>query len=222
MLEHLQGLLRLGCALPDDMKAQIQEQIKTLEAKQSSIPRPLSHTHIHQLNRAQRQLQAIQKKVTGVDQEWRVFAQAVAIRVPEHAQWYQAHRSELMAQHASKTAELDELKKQVTEASQTLVETAQPPPPPPTAPDPAQDFAQLQATLTSLGQVPFVDLSAGDAEDMEDEPLPDATEESAEEGAEKPRTRRPIQPRPFASGQVRSPLKVAQSQLKIKVESSSK
>lgn len=211
ILTHMKGLVEAGCPLPDQM----QETLKSLEEK-AQVAQPaqqtLSHGHLNQLHRLQKQLQACLKRITDVDEEWRQFIQEVSARVHNHACWYQAHRQELVGQYEKKKQELENLKHTVSQASMSLVEATEAPDTPQDMPEVVKDVGQINQLISGLGAVPVLSMGEGDEED--DVELME--QETAEAPPGPKGTKRVIQPRPFAAS--RSPSKVSQGHLKTKQE----
>eukprot|EP00438_Fugacium_kawagutii_P029175 Skav214794 [mRNA] locus=scaffold3850:79226:80533:+ [translate_table: standard] len=218
ILEHLRALAKLGCEMPSEMQSRLQ----ALEQKAAVAPRTLSHGHLNQLNRLQKQLATQLKKISDLDIEWRNFIQVVTCRIQDHAGWYQAYRAELVAQHEKKSKELESVKQMVTQASMTLVGNTPVASSPPEARDTTADMLLVNQALSQASKVPVIHLEdeptdMEDMEEMEEEgDLPDGqTEEAGHGSGSVPHRARKVQVRPFAT---RSPTKVASTHLKTKTE----
>eukprot|EP00438_Fugacium_kawagutii_P018841 Skav217584 [mRNA] locus=scaffold5014:49033:51750:- [translate_table: standard] len=112
VLKHLRGLGQCGITLTAELKQQMEE----LQAKEKVQPPMLSHSHLNKLRKIQNQLQAIAKKVGQVDTDWKNFTLHVSSRIQDHVKWYTAHREELIQQFQAKSMELQEAKREVSQA----------------------------------------------------------------------------------------------------------
>eukprot|EP00438_Fugacium_kawagutii_P022545 Skav206055 [mRNA] locus=scaffold587:320020:321123:- [translate_table: standard] len=206
LLVHLRGLQKLG-ALPESL----QEHYAQLEQRQQSAAsvKMLSHSHLNRLNRVRGQVQGLAKKLSNVDIEWKSFLKEIVSKVHLHSEHYQRHRSDLLESYNKKLAELEDIKKELSEASQNLVGQV-------TSPDIALDDVALQAELYQFHQLTqslttTQDIPVQILEDDMDEDLEEVTPNSEDD--KQPRKSH-IQPVAFRSPG--SPGKVAQNHLKNK------
>lgn len=206
ILTHLKALAGLGQALPSELQTQLQD----LMAKEKETTPALSHGHLNKLKKIQNQLNTAAKRIVQVDNDWRNFVATVTQRVNDHASWYHAHRTELLTQYNQKALELEAARRELTQASQQLLEQQQEMP----ALPPPQDTT---ATLATVGQVltaplpEVVHLDTGDTSEVEENENMEDGDEASQEGVPKERKSNPIRPAAF---QTRSPKKVANLQLK--------
>lgn len=187
LLTHLRGLQALG-----HLSEEFAQMMAKLEQKNSeaSATRALSHAHLNRLNRARSQVQNLAKKVATADEEWMQFMQSVKCRIQVHIQQYQAHRQDLMTQYQGKLQELESLKIEVRQASQSLIvapqqqETVIP-----TAPDVAQQLTEINTLLADQPHgLEMVDLSGpGSGDEMAAMSVPNSPRAASEEaeGAER-------------------------------------
>lgn len=158
------------------------------------------------------------KKVVAIDHDWKEFVQHIMEKIQEHATWYQARRAQILEAFNAKPTELDAAKKEVSQASQTLVETMQDAPQFPQGPNPLQDVTQMSTFAATVASVPTVDLDAEEGDSQEphesvdmDQDQPEGSE--GQEGVKKEGRRvRAQRPQPFPNN--RSPKKVTQHNLK--------
>lgn len=212
VLSHLRALQGLGCALPDNL----QQHLESLETKEKEVTPTLSHGHLNRLKKIQSQQLAISKKIASTDQDWQRFVAGVMSKIQEHATWYQEHRSQLLAQFTQKGQELEEAKREVSQASLCLVEGALGPAEPAPTQAPTQDLANIQQLAQSLVTPHIVNLEEVDPEEenMEtgspSEPQEGSEEATGRKEAREAREKKSL--RPFQ--QNRSPKQVAQHNLK--------
>lgn len=218
-LQHLKGLGKLGVSLPPELM----QQLEALQAREREAQPVLSHMHLNRLKKIQNQLQGIARKIGQVDADWQAFADTVSQRIREHSSWYQNHRAELVQQFNAKSEELNAVKAEVSQASQTLVgqtaamEPAQPPL------DTQQDAANLTQMLLTTQGVPFIALDEQDEPDEAMSQGPEAKEDvgspKSDQGApaaSKERSKPSLRPAAFSVA--RSPTRVQQPLLKPKKE----
>lgn len=119
MMEHLRGLQSLQMELP----AEWQERLAMLEAKDkvATSSKPLTHGHLHKLQRLKTQVQHAAHRVQDVDREWAEFVAVATQRIQEHGFHYQRHRADLLESLNKKTAELATVKQELSDASQNLL-----------------------------------------------------------------------------------------------------
>eukprot|EP00438_Fugacium_kawagutii_P020592 Skav222347 [mRNA] locus=scaffold3497:137369:138881:- [translate_table: standard] len=204
-LLHLKALKDLG-ALPDSLS----QHLGVLEEKQQNqaATRALTHGHLNRLHRAKNNVSTQLKRVQDADTEWRQFMATVNQNVQEHAVQFQKYRTELVEVYHKRLREWEEIKSEVTSASQTLV--GQPP-----AAELVEEAPQVQADIEQFQQRAMM---IGTLQE-EVEPIESSGEEMEleQEDGKEPKRKVGIkaQPKPFART-AGSPNKVAQTQLKTK------
>eukprot|EP00438_Fugacium_kawagutii_P016421 Skav206441 [mRNA] locus=scaffold295:139568:141912:- [translate_table: standard] len=209
LVTHYRALQKLG-VLPDEPARHLTQL--DAKAQAQATTKSLSHGHLNRLNRVQHQCQSLTKKIHSVDQEWRQFLSSVHSKVMLHAQHFQHHRGDLLESLNAKLQELERIKKEVQDASQTLL--SQPSSLETNLEDGTNSeamaqFEQLAANLASFQAAPPF-LVEDDEEDEEAEMQP----ASDQEASEPPAAKTHLAPAPFRSPG--SPGKVAQNHLKAK------
>lgn len=196
-LELLQGLRATGMTLPSEMLVQLQE---LEDQSKAAAPLPtLSHSHLNRWKRLRAQIQAQVKRIQDVDSSWTAFIQAATARVTEHATMYQRCRQELLEGLATKKAELQTVREQITAASQTLLEEKADSEPMPEAMSTEALMKSFQEATAQVAQV----IPIEDQEDMED------VGENAEDAEVEGRSTRKPALKAFSHHQPTSPSRVA-------------
>eukprot|EP00438_Fugacium_kawagutii_P028839 Skav229823 [mRNA] locus=scaffold2672:85924:87229:- [translate_table: standard] len=204
MLKHLKGLQGLN-ALPDLLA----QQLHQLEVRQQATMeiKSLNHGHLNRLHRARNQVTSLTKRISGLDMEWKQFIATAMERMQWHSTHYHNHRSDLMESLNRKLLELEQVKKEVQEASQSLMGQI-------VGVDDAIEHPPAQEDLTKFHDLAHMLHQASDASiqlldnDMEEELKP----ASPVSDKENPPKKHVIAPAPFRSPG--SPGKVATSHLK--------
>ena len=165
LLEHLRGLQHMGVELTQNMTAQM-ERLVMREAK-TTASRALSHGHLNRLNKLRAQVTAATKRIQSLDSEWTKFVHSTTAKLQQHAAMYQQYRADMMESLNQRMSELQEIKKQVGEASQHLLTQHLQQEPIPEVPEVAEQLRQVQEMVATAGHVADpIDLTVGMEEDM--------------------------------------------------------
>eukprot|EP00438_Fugacium_kawagutii_P008684 Skav210827 [mRNA] locus=scaffold1597:402160:403864:- [translate_table: standard] len=204
LMSHLKGLRSLN-VLPESLAEQL--QILELRQQATTETKSLNHGHLNRLNKARTQVANCTRRIQSLDREWQGFLTVALERMQMHAMQFQTHRSDLMENLNRRLRELDQVKKEVNEASQSLVgrmpqvelQVEEHPP--------QADLLRFQELAQSLSAAaPNVELIDDDMEDQELHPA--SPHSDKEEQPKKPH----LAPAPFRSPG--SPGKVATTHLK--------
>jgi len=204
-LQSLRSLESMGMELTEEMMRQL-EQL-TAKEQMAASAKALTHGHLNRLHKLRNQVSASAKKVVDLDKEWTAFITNTLTKVKEHAQMYQSCRADLLEVHNQKIAELLVVKKEMSEASMSLLGQAQPAVEIPEMPDPAEGILALQEAMQEGGAVGPIDLT----EEMEE----DGLEGFDQTGITPKIVSKALKPFKGAT----SPTKVANLHLKTKTES---
>ena len=117
MLEHLRGLKQALHGLPQELDQKLQE----LEAKQQSQETKLSHGQLNKMGKVQRQITTLSEKIVKLDQDWQTFVSQVEERFRKHKGLFLSTRTDLLQARKEKVAELEQIKAEISRASQTLL-----------------------------------------------------------------------------------------------------
>lgn len=173
-LEHLRGLNDIGVPLTEELTTQL-EALQAKEQKMATA-KVLSHGHLNRLNKLKSQVEASAKRLKDLDNEWAKFMDATMSKIRQHASMYQACRADLLETFNQRLAELHAIKKEVSAASQSLVDQPLDNATVPDAPLVEDQLLQMQDLVSQEGVVgglpDQIDLSS------------DAGMEENEEGAE--------------------------------------
>ena len=206
LLENLRGIQGV-LALPEQLQVQFQE----LEQKEQRAlaAKTLSHGHLNKLNKLKTQVAAGAKRVQDMDQEWRLFMSRTLEKVRQHALLYQQARADLLEAYNYKVQELETVKAEVSQASQSLVSQPWMQPLVETIPEVRDQMEELQKAFSEGGLVsPLVDLTDHSVEEV------GADAEMEEDAKTLTRKASPLAMKPFRSAT--SPSGVAKTHLKIK------
>ena len=196
MLEHLRGLKQALHGLPQELDLKLQE----LEAKQQSQETKLSHGQLNKMGKVQRQISTLSEKIVKLDQDWQTFVKQVEERFQKHKGLFLSTRMDLLQARKEKVAELEQIKAEISRASQTLLNS--------TMISPCEVIEVDDMTLMeSLQQ------AAAPLEELDD--YPDPGDEDTEMEAAAVDGKAVVQPfsRRATAG---SPTKVAKDHLKVK------
>lgn len=193
--------------LPEPM----QEQLTALEAKQQVQPvaTTLTHGHLNRMHRARNQVQAQARKIQELDQDWKKFTADANLRLQEHAAQFQRHRAELVEVYHRKLKDWEDIKAEISSASQSLVEQQPQLEPLEPAPQVQMDVGQFQTMAQQIMETEEVQFL--EADDEETEPM----EEMDEEGK---KSTKKLAPRAFSRA-AGSPHRVAKDAIKVKQQS---
>ena len=162
ILENLKGLQEAGLEFSMDM----QQKLEILVAKQAAgAKKPLTHGHLNRLNKVKSQLTNAAKRIEELDQEWSSFVQKTREKVKQHAAMYQSCRADLLEAYNSKLEELSMLKKEMTEASLSMLAPAVTVAPMEKSVDVEKQIHSLEEVIDIESVVGAVDLT----DDMDDE-----------------------------------------------------
>eukprot|EP00438_Fugacium_kawagutii_P003319 Skav229333 [mRNA] locus=scaffold2917:106078:107118:- [translate_table: standard] len=202
VLAHLQGLKAYGL-----LNESLENQLEILEGKQQENlnSRALTHAHLNKFYKAKHQTTVLMDKIKDLDSEWKKFVEESKSRLQQHATMYHRRRAELVQQHESKLQELENLRAEVSSASQSLVNQSPGLEAVKEEMDTKEDLEDFSQRAMELGQRDNC-IEVSDQELIEDA----AMTESAEPTKEK----QTHAPRPFRGAA--SPTKVAQNHLKEK------
>eukprot|EP00438_Fugacium_kawagutii_P003463 Skav217394 [mRNA] locus=scaffold532:473685:474857:- [translate_table: standard] len=162
MLAHLKGLHRLG-ALPDTLI----QQMTLLEHRQNAVmsQRALNHGHLNRLHKARNQVNALTKKISSLDEEWKLFMKEVSEKIQLHATQYQSHRGDLLEGLNQKLTDLEQIKKEVSAASNQLVVQTPVMEPQMNDVDLQQELHKFHLLASSLGApTPILEISGDEME----------------------------------------------------------
>ena len=149
------------------------------------------------------------KRVQDMDQEWRLFMSRTMEKVRQHALLYQQARADLLEAYNSKLQELETVKAEVSQASQSLVSQPWMQPLVETIPEVRDQMEELQNAFSEGGHVsPLVDLTDHLAKEE------GADAEMGEDAKTLNRKASPLALKPFRSAT--SPSGVAKTHLKNK------
>lgn len=204
-LQSLRSLDSMGMELTEEM-TRLLEQL-TAKEQMAASAKALTHGHLNRLHKLRNQVSASAKKVVDLDKEWTAFIANTLNKVKEHAQMYQSCRADLLEVHNQKIAELLVVKKEMSEASMSLLGQTQPVAEIPDMPDPAESIQALQEAMNEGGAVGPIDLTA----EMEE----DEMEGFEQAGITSKATSKALKPFKGAT----SPTKVTNLHLKTKTES---
>eukprot|EP00435_Cladocopium_sp_Y103_P046945 s1949_g13.t1 len=156
-LEHLKGLQTMGMELP----GQLMQELDRLTAKQQAVAsrKSLTHGHLNRLNKLKSQVGAAGRKIQDLDKEWKVFMESTMMKVRQHALLYQQCRADLLETFNTKMEELRQMKLQVSEASQSLLDQPAELPQFVEEPDVAAQMGELMSTIDQESLVGMVDLT---------------------------------------------------------------
>lgn len=166
-MKHLRALRDLGESLPQPL----QERLTALEEKEreQGSQKPLTHGHINKLHKLQNQVASQNARIQKLDSEWKDFLKLVQSRMEMHVGMYRSHREDLIATLASKKAELEEAKLQVSLACKSLVEGVPNHQEPTALPAEDQEMSHLAQTFAQAAEVVELSFSEEEMEaDMEE------------------------------------------------------
>eukprot|EP00438_Fugacium_kawagutii_P016180 Skav225032 [mRNA] locus=scaffold2061:181893:185708:+ [translate_table: standard] len=213
-LIHLKGLMTLGLGLPPEMESKL--QLLQAKEKELAAEKSLTHSHLHKLSRLKNQITSAEQKIVKLDGEWKEFVATINKKLQHHGMCYQHHRADLLEVYNKKVAELIQLKQDMSQASQALIEQANPNTMHIQPPDVNADFQRLQEALAAAGAVDQVQQISDDGMD-EEEMLPAEPHhvegESAHIKPARSSTYRELRPAPFGKA-AGSPKQVTQHHLK--------
>ena len=127
--------------------------------------KPLTHGHLNRLNKVKSQLTNAAKRIEELDQEWSSFVQKTMEKVKQHAAMYQSCRADLLEAYNTKLEELSMLKKEMTEASLSMLAPAVTVAPMEKSVDVEKQIHSLEEVIDIESVVGAVDLT----DDMDDE-----------------------------------------------------
>ena len=206
VLKSLQDLKALGEELTDKQR----EKMQLLEQKQRSSGqvKQLTHGHLHRVDRAKTRAGAVFKKIINLDTEWQKFVLGVTTKVQTHARLYQQSRQELIQAHGQRLQELRQMKAEAQQATSSMVEQQEDAQMPPEMPPVEEQLARIFTTVDAATAEAKVDEIVITDDEMEPELIED---DVAKPGAAKGAVKKVFQG-------ARSPTRVANQHLKIKVE----
>ena len=119
-LEHLRALQSMEIELTGGLQQQLEdlEKREKIHGTQSEV----THGHLNKLKRLKYQITAAAKKVQVLDGEWKQFVVTTSAKIQEHADLYQQSRQELMLRYKEKIAEREALKREVSAATETMLQ----------------------------------------------------------------------------------------------------
>lgn len=206
-MSHMQGLKEYGLLSPE-----LTMQLEKLETKhqESLNSKALSHAHLKKLHRVRNQTNKLAGDIKKLDDEWANFLAESVARLNQHAEMYQAHRSDLLQQFTAKIQELTAVKAEVSNASQSLVNQVPQTETPAQLADLGQQIQAFRDAAAALAPPaePVTITSEGEGEDtdteMGEKPEPELIPAKAH-----------LAPRPFKTSQASlSPTTVRNHQLK--------
>lgn len=159
-LEHLRGLKQALTSLPPELEQKLQE----LEDKHNAAAVQLNHGHLNRMGKMQKQITALSEKIVKLDQDWRTFTSQVDERFRKHKALFLETRGELVKSRKAKVMELEQIKMEISKASQSLLNTSSASP---------NDVIELDDSelMHSLQQ------AAAPLDETEEYPIPDDDEE---------------------------------------------
>eukprot|EP00435_Cladocopium_sp_Y103_P072674 s255_g41.t1 len=204
LLQHLKAIKSMNVEMSDAMQKQFDDLL--VKEQMAASTKALTHGHLNRLKKVQNQVQAAAKRVTTLDQEWIAFTAQILEKVKSHAQMYQSCRADLLEQYNLKNQELIGIRKEMSQASASLLGQSQPILEMPELPDMSQQIQMIQDAIADGSQIDQIDLTEEEDEGMEAE---------AESFTSKVRLS-PKTLKPFRNST--SPTKVANQHLKQKPE----
>ena len=119
-LEHLRALQSMEV----ELTGPLQKQLEDLERREKihGASQEVTHGHLNRLKRLKYQITAAAKRVQSLDTEWKQFVISTSKKIQEHAELYQKSRQELMQKYMEKVAERETLKKEVSAATESMLQ----------------------------------------------------------------------------------------------------
>ena len=154
LLEHLRALAKMDLELSEGQ----QQKLKELEEREQTdaTSKGLSHGHINRLHKYQDRVKAQAKKIRELDSEWVKLLEQVNSKIQRHALLYQQTRADYLEEYNTRCQQLANVRKEVSSASQTLLnlgagdETVE------DMPDVHQNIESLQQALLAAGQAHMI------------------------------------------------------------------
>lgn len=112
--QQLLDLKKIRGTLPEEMEKELQEL-------QQVVQMPiLTHKHLNQLNRLERSVSSLHKKIAEMDLQWQEFVTQANDKFNKHKSLYMQTRETMFAELKDKTLELNKLKAEISMASEGL------------------------------------------------------------------------------------------------------
>ena len=166
IMKSLQNVKDMGIELSDDQ----QQKLASLEARSKEAPpqKALTHGHINRMGKIKTKLQAAAAKLKNLDDEWTKFMKSTSAKVTYHAKLYQECRAQMMTVYNQRLEELNQITKEMQEASMTLLQETDRLDPLPEQPNVDEGLQRLQQVMaeTAAEAVAEQTLVISDDEEM--------------------------------------------------------
>lgn len=148
-LEHLRGLKQALNVLP----AELEQKLMELEEKHSSQETKLNHSHLNRMGKVQKQISGLSDKIVKLDADWQTFTTQVEERFRKHKALFLETRGELVKSRKAKVMELEQIKAEISRASQSLLSASLTGPSDVIDLDDAELMASLQQAASPLEEL---------------------------------------------------------------------